>query len=79
MHKPASKSLTAEWEWMTAVKNIFVGSSTYYTNKKKKQKNPTNQKQKRVLTTRGALPVQSVNPLKRASLCLRDKVNKPCS
>lgn len=36
-------------------------------------------KKKSVLTTGGGLPMQSGNPLKHTSPCLRDELNKPCS
>lgn len=67
VHKPASKSLTAQREQVIAGKKLF-GSSQHLLHQ-----------QKRELTTRGGLPVQSGNPLQHASLCLHDEVNKPCS
>lgn len=69
MHKPASKSLAVQEEQVMAGKKIVFSVPAPLTPTKKKS----------VLTTGGGLPMQSGNPLKHASLCIRDELNKPCS
>lgn len=68
-HCAQSKPLAAQREQVTTGKKLFCRSQHLL----------CQQKKKRVLTTGGGLPVQSGNPLKHASLCLRDEVNKPSS
>lgn len=75
MHKPASEV------------SCCTGGTGDCWGKKNKTKNKvllvlapiTPTKKKSVLTTGGGLPMQSGNPLKHASQCLRDELNKPCS
>lgn len=69
MHKPASKSLATQEEQVIAGKKMVLLVPAPITPTKKKS----------MLPTGGGLPMQSGNPLKHASLCLRDELNKPCS